>query len=868
MSAISSQQRYHPPYLRISDIVLYFMFRIESSDHDEQRLFISTFCQHFTHRIDQHLQHQHPEPSPSKQKHPDPSLPSSDCHHPLKNGLHGSRSRTYSLNKTKDVFYGDEDVYNVVLYAPLHLVLSLFIPHILQNRFLCPLKAVWVPFANLITYINQKLDSDLPHSAPPYPLSAFLEKSLTDGIQFPYQMSVDSPRDDEESTGICTDEQWFRCYGQFGRISHLNALLSVHPEYYDDLNNLMHCLMFESNGPLALSSRQYLGLMAASRYDGCNPVISQCEMQYAKLNGDPTWIKTGVTSAPHKYQKLARINALLAHRPWDITVHHIAELLKGDGSWTVSELVQALVILVQYHFLAAMYQGLCITPEIDHYYASKLVHHDLLNDGNGDGRGDGHEQMEDDSALSSALAALRSPVATAADPDIYDVAPSSGSISQRDTDHLAVDLDSFSLNSSPITKRAAVMNDDEDLKTSVDEIEQEECLRRDAIATLLRHKLQTDDDTENAKDGWANAACMHRELDSASVVNLADGVKVSLKLRQISSSIEEDEDDSPCGSMECDPEMAPPKPAPSTLSVTSPLALDALNEDDPEHKANEDDSTMMSSKHLPPPKVQDMTSAHWMQLVAARRKGMIPSKSTESLISVKESQKKAVDDTESKPVADSDDVVSHDLVDTAKMSSDHVVEPKAKSTAKKGRKRKAKPIEGPTSGGTMYWRYSLDIDMVYTDYQINNDPVIRFYEFDWENHGYSCLSRYYPGIEKKVDAVFRRAQTMTDGCVNGVECNTDVFRSAMRHYAFRLYGINNDAYDYGDVNKFLYIRFKTFIKKLVCYPHLVTYDDVRHCGIRLGDQERVHVAILVLEAKKQAALLWALRAVMRFMQSN
>ena len=113
-------------------------------------------------------------------------------------------------------------------------------------------------------------------------------------------MSLESALQEDvlESVGC---ERWFRCYGQFGRISHLDVLLSLHPEYATDLNNLVHCLMFESNGPLAPARRQYLALMAASRY-ACSPLIMQCEMHFAKLNGDPSWIKSGVTSAPHKYQ--------------------------------------------------------------------------------------------------------------------------------------------------------------------------------------------------------------------------------------------------------------------------------------------------------------------------------------------------------------------------------------------------------------------------------------------------------------------------------------------------------------------------------------------------------------------------------------
>lgn len=183
---MAAQQRYHPPYLRIAgpsiiynafaicsrlcshtDIVLYFMFRIESSDHEEQRLFITTFCKHFMHRIDQHIESNHENQIDSNDKsvkslNPSVVSPQSQsskgvpANESLQNGhIESSQSPKYSINKTKDIFYGDDDVYNVIRYAPLPLVLSLFIPHLLSNIHMSPLKTVSGPFTNLISYINQ-----------------------------------------------------------------------------------------------------------------------------------------------------------------------------------------------------------------------------------------------------------------------------------------------------------------------------------------------------------------------------------------------------------------------------------------------------------------------------------------------------------------------------------------------------------------------------------------------------------------------------------------------------------------------------------------------------------------------------------------
>merc|ERR1712157_645735 len=80
---------------------------------------------------------------------------------------------------------------------------------------------------------------------------------------------------------------------------------------------------------------------------------------------------------------------------------------------------------------------------------------------------------------------------------------------------------------------------------------------------------------------------------------------------------------------------------------------------------------------------------------------------------------------------------------------------------------------------------------------------------------------------------------------------------AVWHYTFRLYGVNNASYEYRFVNIYLPVKLKTFIKKIVCYPQIVTIDDVKKMGLALREKEKIHIAILALEAKKQASLLFS-----------
>jgi sestrin 1/3 len=80
---------------------------------------------------------------------------------------------------------------------------------------------------------------------------------------------------------------------------------------------------------------------------------------------------------------------------------------------------------------------------------------------------------------------------------------------------------------------------------------------------------------------------------------------------------------------------------------------------------------------------------------------------------------------------------------------------------------------------------------------------------------------------------------------------------------FNSAGIRHDDYDYGEVNKLLDRSLKTFIKTACCYPDRITKQDYDSILVELLDSEKVHVNLMILEAKNQAVLLYALRELNR-----
>ena len=376
----------------------------------------------------------------------------------------------------------------------------------------------------LHAYFIQKLNLTLPHSSAPYPLSGFLE---LDCIKLPYQITdnIDNNNNNNNNNSNNNDDNdkismtngtssslkksilkysHKQLFSMFGRVNNLHLLLETHKDYLNDFLDLFHSLMYENNGPLSQEHRQYLGLMAASRYE-CKPIIQECESQYQKFNGDMSWIKSGITSAPQKYQKLAKINAILAHQPWSISSNDIADLVNGKDAWSISEITQGFVILIMYHFLCGMYQGLCITPEIDHYYASTVqaIHSQIKQE---------KKQEKEDEILTNVLDNILSPVVTqpqnSTDSSIQNGVATLKLDKPDEESKSDMNDDNIDINDKQSSLPNVLLND----INEEDDDDEEEDQRSQTIAKLLSHTqqqlIEDEDIVGVAKKGFEQAACL------------------------------------------------------------------------------------------------------------------------------------------------------------------------------------------------------------------------------------------------------------------------------------------------------------------------------------------------------------------------
>ncbi|XP_058248084.1 sestrin-1 isoform X1 [Hemibagrus wyckioides] len=147
-----------------------------------------------------------------------------------------------------------------------------------------------------------------------------------------------------------------------GRFDNICLVMGFHPQYLDCFLRTQHYLL-QMDGPLSRHYRHYIGIMAAARHQ-CSYLVNLHVNDFLQVGGDPKWLN-GLDGAPQKLRALGELNKILAHRPWLLTKTHIENLLKAEEhSWSLAELIHAVVLLTHYHSLASFTFGCGITPDI------------------------------------------------------------------------------------------------------------------------------------------------------------------------------------------------------------------------------------------------------------------------------------------------------------------------------------------------------------------------------------------------------------------------------------------------------------------------------------------------------------------------
>ena len=137
----------------------------------------------------------------------------------------------------------------------------------------------------------------------------------------------------------------------------VTQIISCHQSYKDPFVRA-HNFILRGDGPLSYPTRQYIAIMASARHQ-CAYLVNVSRDEFLASGGDPQWLQ-GLDHIPQKLRDLNQINKLLAHQPWLISKAHIEKLTKGTDSWSLSELVHAIVILSHFHALSSFVFGCAI----------------------------------------------------------------------------------------------------------------------------------------------------------------------------------------------------------------------------------------------------------------------------------------------------------------------------------------------------------------------------------------------------------------------------------------------------------------------------------------------------------------------------
>ncbi|XP_016042616.1 sestrin-3 isoform X2 [Erinaceus europaeus] len=158
-------------------------------------------------------------------------------------------------------------------------------------------------------------------------------------------------------------------------------------------------------------------------------------------------------------------------------------------------------------------------------------------------------------------------------------------------------------------------------------------------------------------------------------------------------------------------------------------------------------------------------------------------------------------------------------------------------------------------------RYIEDPGFGYEDFARRGEehlPTFRAQDYTWENHGFSLVNRLYSDIGHLLDDKFRMVCSLTHEDVD-----TSTLHRALFNYVHCMFGIRYDDYDYGEVNQLLERSLKVYVKTVACYPERTTKRMYDSYWRQFRHAEKVQVNLLLMEARMQAELLYALRAITR-----
>ena len=137
--------------------------------------------------------------------------------------------------------------------------------------------------------------------------------------------------------------------------------MSCHGAYLSKFLSAHNILVNSNSAPLPTTMRHMIGIMATARLS-CSYLMHHHRTELRRAAG-PGISENGLEDFPAKIRKLSELNMVLAHRPWQMTRDHVAELTQpGPDSWSLSELVYSIILMCHFHSLSSFVMS-CVMME-------------------------------------------------------------------------------------------------------------------------------------------------------------------------------------------------------------------------------------------------------------------------------------------------------------------------------------------------------------------------------------------------------------------------------------------------------------------------------------------------------------------------
>lgn len=147
---------------------------------------------------------------------------------------------------------------------------------------------------------------------------------------------------------------------------------------------------------------------------------------------------------------------------------------------------------------------------------------------------------------------------------------------------------------------------------------------------------------------------------------------------------------------------------------------------------------------------------------------------------------------------------------------------------------------------------------VYHDFDPHSEEFRSYLEFNWQDHAYYILKNYHPD---GVDCIHQEIEYLTTLTTNSLgdessKLNTFPIRYAICCYIEKILGYYHEDYVYSNVNKFLNVSYKTFIKNVTCYPYKLRQDDFKSLNMAFNNEEILHIILLVSIIKERTQMTY------------